>query len=186
MDEANRQAAASRFERVVAPHFEALYRAAMRLTRSREDAEDLVQEVVLRALPALEHLATLESPRGWLLRVQYRIFVDSVRRRARSPLVDLGGAAETGQAASEDPGPEDLAEGVLARRRLARVWNVLERKQRALLALHAEGYTLTELQQITGLSRNVLSVRLHRARARLAKLIRNESADGLRLVGMEG
>jgi RNA polymerase sigma factor (sigma-70 family) len=186
MDEGKRKTIARRFEMVIRPHFEALYRAAMRLTRSREDAEDLVQEVVLRALPEIGHLETLESPRGWLLRVQYRIFVDSIRRRARSPLVDACSAVESGEPASGDPGPEDLTEALLARRRLARVWDALDRKQRALLALHAEGYTLAELEEITGLSRNTLGVRLHRARARLAKLIRSESAGELRLVGMEG
>lgn len=175
-----------RFEAVMRPHFDALYRAAMRLTRSRENAEDLVQELLLRACCELDRLETLESPRAWLMRVQYRIFVDEFRRRTRSPVAVGGEAADADAAASEDPGPEELTETAQRHRQLTRVWTSLDRRQRALLALHAEGYTLAELAAITGLTRNAVGVSLHRARARLAKLIRNDSTGGLPLVQAEG
>jgi RNA polymerase sigma factor (sigma-70 family) len=172
-----------RFETVVKPHFDALYRAAMRLTRSRADAEDLVQEVCLRAFPALDRLESLEYPLGWLLRVQYRVFVDTTRRRVRSPFVATADTAEA--ALSTDPSPEEFAEATLMRRRLTRVWPELEAEQRALLALHAEGYTLAELEAMTGLSKNAVGVRLHRARARLGRLMNDESAGALRLAKTE-
>ena len=73
------------FLSLVAPHFDALYRAAMRLTRRPADAEDLVQEVCLRAYAEVEALRNLEFVLGWLLRVQYRVFVDVDRRRRRAP-----------------------------------------------------------------------------------------------------
>jgi RNA polymerase sigma-70 factor (ECF subfamily) len=186
MDQESRQRAAIRFEAIVRPEFDALYRAAMRLTRSREDAEDLVQDVLLRAYPELDRLATLESPRGWLLRVQYRIFVDEFRRKARAPFAATSDAANADLSASEQPGLEELTGVAQKREQLARVWNSLDRQQRALLALHAEGYSLAELESFTGLSRNAIGVRLHRARARLAKLIKNDSTGGLQLVQMEG
>lgn len=181
-----RQRTADRFEAIVRPEFDALYRAAMRLTRSREDAEDLVQDVLLRAYPELDRLAALESPRGWLLRVQYRIFVDGFRRKSRAPFAVAGRAFDADLAACEQPGLEELTEVAQRRAQLARVWNALDRQQRALLALHAEGYSLAELEACTGLSRNAIGVRLHRARARLAKLIRNDSTGELQLVRMEG
>lgn len=186
MDEESHRRAVSQFDAVVRPHFAALYRAAMRLTHSREDAEDLLQEVSLRAYPELDRLEKLESPRGWLLRVQYRIFVDEFRRRTRSPFAAGREAADADLAASDDPGPAQLTEQLQRQQQLARVWHELDRKQRALLALHAEGYSLAELEAFTGLSRNAIGVRLHRARARLAKLIRNDSTGGLQLVQLEG
>jgi RNA polymerase sigma-70 factor (ECF subfamily) len=174
-----------RFDAVIRPHFEALYRAAFRLTRRREDAEDLVQDVLLRAFPALDQIETLDSPCAWLLRVQYRIFVDGHRRRGRSPVVVLAEGADTDSLGCEEPGPEALTEAHLCRRRLALVWPSLDRQQRALLALHAEGYTPAELAAITGHSAGNVSVRLHRARARLARLLRNEPAGALTLVQLE-
>jgi RNA polymerase sigma factor (sigma-70 family) len=185
MDRKTDKQALRRFEAIIRPHFDALHRAAMRLTRSREDAEDLVQDVVLRALPEIDRLAALEAPRAWLLRVQYRIFVDGFRRRARAPLADNVDGDDGDRAVSDAPSPEELVDDHLRARQLARVWPRLDRRQRALLAMHAEGYTLAELEQITGLSRNALGVRLHRARARLARLIRNETASVIPLVRME-
>lgn len=176
---------ARRFDAVVRPHFDVLYRAAMRLTRCREDAEDLVQDVALRACAELERLEALEAPRAWLLRVQYRLFVDGFRRCARSPVAASADLALTENAASEDPGPEELSEIRDRQRQLASVWRGLNRRQQALLALHAEGYTLAELAEFTGQSSNAVGVGLHRARARLARLLRNESTTALTVVRLE-
>jgi DNA-directed RNA polymerase specialized sigma24 family protein len=55
--------------------------------------------------------------------------------------------------------------------RLDMGWEQLTPELRGLLALHAEGYGLAELEKLTGKNRNLLSARLHRARMRLAKLI---------------
>jgi RNA polymerase sigma factor (sigma-70 family) len=68
-----------RFAKLIRQHYEVLYRAAYRLTRSSVDAEDLVQEVCLRAYPRLTEVEALEQPRGWLLPV-------SIVRRSASAL----------------------------------------------------------------------------------------------------
>ena len=160
------------FEALVAPHIEALYRAAFRLTRQAQDAEDLVQDVCIRAYGEIDNVGALDYPRGWLLRVQYRIFVDGDRRRRRSPVSAHATVADASDCtACEAPGPEELTEAALQRDRLSDAWQKLTADQRALLGLHAEGYDLSELEQITGKSRNVLSARLHRARRRLARLL---------------
>jgi len=176
------------FEALVAPHFDALYRAAFRLTRSRDDAEDLVQEVCLKALRDLSTLAGLESAAGWLMRVQYRIFIDGDRRRRRSPVSFSEAASDLAERrVSESPGPDELTDGRLQRQRLTEAWACLNAEQRALLGLHAEGYVLSELEQLTGMPRSVLSARLHRARRRLSKLLFDaaETAAPLR-IGVTG
>jgi RNA polymerase sigma factor (sigma-70 family) len=104
------KSAAERFETLVQPHYEVLYRTAYRLTRSTHDAEDLAQEVCVRAFPRLAELERLEQPRGWLLRVLYRAFVDSVRRYERTHLGSLE-TLEQDRLASDEPGPAELAEG---------------------------------------------------------------------------
>lgn len=171
------QSATRAFETVVGPHFEALYRAAHRLTGRRCDAEDLVQEVCLRAFVAIGELQDLESPRAWLLKVQYRLFVDDTRRARRTPLQS---AADVDVFDSHVPGPERTADAMQAHALLTHAWPRLGREQRALLALHAEGYDLDELQGITGISKGALSARLHRARVRLAKLlVEHDGCTGL-------
>jgi RNA polymerase sigma factor (sigma-70 family) len=169
--------AEQRFDAIVGPHFEALYRAAARLTRRRQDAEDLVQDVCLRAYSRLAEIEKVAQPLGWLLQVQYRLFVDSVRRRRRAPFVSMYGDLDAVLSPGEEPSPEDVADGMRLQRSLERAWSHLEKEQRALLALHAEGYSLGELEAICGISRNAVSARLHRARAHLAKLLKHEPAD---------
>jgi RNA polymerase sigma-70 factor (ECF subfamily) len=158
------------FARLIAPYLDALYRAAYRLTGNRADAEDLVQDVCVRGCAQLRTLEALEQPKGWLLKIQYRVFVDGARRRRRSPVRATAEDLDA-SSASTDPSLEELAEGSLAEQRILAAWSRLDKEQRALLALHVEGYTLAELQAITELSTDVLKARLYRARVRLGKLL---------------
>jgi RNA polymerase sigma-70 factor (ECF subfamily) len=170
------RAATERFAALVEPHYDVLYRVAYRLTRSVHDAEDLAQEVCARAFPRLDEIEKLEQPRGWLLRVLYRLFVDSVRRYERKFVGSIDDVDERALV-SEQPGPLEEAERALARRRLDDAWRHLDEEQRALLALHdVEGYSLLELNEITGIKEGTLKSRLHRARVRLGKLLERVSA----------
>ena len=153
------------------PHYELLYRAAYRLTRSVPDAEDLVQEVCVRAYPRLEELAGLDNPRSWLLCVMQRMFIDQTRRYERSHVEPLMGSEET--LVSDAPGVAELVDEVQRKQRLDRAWRRLGKEQRALLALHdIEGYSLAELTQMTGLKEGTLKSRLHRARVKLGRLLK--------------
>ena len=165
------RSAAQRFEALVRPHYELLYRTAYRLTRSVHDAEDLAQEVCVRAYPRLEELAGLDNPRGWLLCVMQRLFIDQARRYERSHVQSLAGSEDA--FVSEALDLVDQVDEALRRQRLDRAWQRLGKEQRALLALHdIEGYSLDELTQMTGLKEGTLKSRLHRARVKLGKLLK--------------
>jgi RNA polymerase sigma factor (sigma-70 family) len=169
------ETATQRFAAVVQPHYGTMYRTAYRLTRSAHDAEDLAQEVCVRAFTRLDEIESLEQPRGWLLRVMYRLFVDSTRRYERKhvgSIDDVDGDA----LAYEGPSPVEEAERALERRRLDSAWQHLDHEQRALLALHeVEGHSLAELMELTGLKEGTLKSRLHRARVRLGRLLQRET-----------
>jgi RNA polymerase sigma factor (sigma-70 family) len=170
------------FRALVAPHLAALFRSAYRLTGNRSDAEDIVQEVCVRAYTHLASLSRLEQPKSWLLKIAFRVFVDGARRRTRSP-VHTSGEDFDSTRASEQPTPDELAEAELAERRMLAAFAKLDREQRALLALQVEGYTLAELEAMTELSADVLKARLYRARVRLGKLLAaNGKAPALALV----
>jgi len=164
----------SDFTALIAPHLAALFRAAYRLTGNRLDAEDLVQEVCLRAYAEIATLRSFEQPKGWLFKVAYRAFVDGVRRHARSRVKATGEDFDATRS-SDEPSPEEAVEGELAERRLLDAFGRLDRDQRALLALHVEGHNLDELRAITDLSTDVLKARLYRARVRLGKLLAAET-----------
>jgi RNA polymerase sigma-70 factor, ECF subfamily len=163
------------FAALIAPHLAALFRAAYRLAGNRADAEDLVQEACVRAFAHIEALKSATHRRAWLCKVQYRAFIDGVRRRQKSPLRATGEDFDATRC-SDEPGPEDTAEASLTERQVLAAWRELDKEQRALLALHVEGYTLAELQSITDLSTDVLKARLYRARVRLGKLLATQRA----------
>jgi RNA polymerase sigma-70 factor (ECF subfamily) len=166
------RASNKQFESTVMRHFDALYRLAYRLTGNVADAEDLVQDTCLKAYMRLGELEEFEHPRAWILRVQYRLFLDADRRRKRSPIRALDEAIEESSfMASQAPSPEEHADGIALAQRLQGAWARLEKSQQALLALHAEGYSLPELQGITGIPRDALKARLQRARTRLTKIL---------------
>lgn len=83
------------FERLVLPHLDRLFAAAIRLARSRTDAEDLVQETVLRALQAFDSADRSGNIAGWLYRILTNLFINSYRHdrvaRRVSGLAEVGG-----------------------------------------------------------------------------------------------
>jgi RNA polymerase sigma-70 factor (ECF subfamily) len=177
---------ADRFEALIGQHYPLLFRTAYRFTRSVHDAEDLVQEVCIRAYPRLDELETLDQPHSWLLCVMRRLFIDQLRRFERTH-VDSLELHDSDAFASDAPGPADEADSELRAQRLDRAWRELDRDQRSLLALHdVEGYSLAELMEMTGLKEGTLKSRLHRARLKLGKLLRREEATPILETGAGG
>lgn len=171
----------ARFETLIRRHYESLYRIAYRFTRSVHDAEDLVQEVCARAYPRLQEIEALEDPRGWLICVLRRLFIDQTRRYERKHVSSYD--EEPMILVSDQPDPLELAVRADDEQRLERAWKYLEAEQRTLLALHdIEGYSLAELNKITGVKEGTLKSRLHRARIRLGRLLeRDENVTALSL-----
>jgi RNA polymerase sigma-70 factor (ECF subfamily) len=160
-----------RFSEFIQAHLHALRRAAYRLCRSRSDAEDLVQDVCLRVFEKVAQLEHIESPRAWLLRVQYNLHIDAARRRPPGNTESFDELAPPLPEISAACDPQADAETALLIEALDRIWADLNRDQQALLAFYAEGYSLNELAAITQLPVGAIKARLHRARVRLGKLL---------------
>ncbi len=75
------------FELEVAPHLDTLYGAALRLTRNPRDAEDLVQDAVLRAFRFYHQYEPGTRFRAWLLRILTNTFINRYRQRSREAQV---------------------------------------------------------------------------------------------------
>lgn len=160
------------FEELVRSQYDILHRVAFRFTRSRQDAEDLVQETLVRAYRNLGRVMSLESPRAWMLHVMRNLYIDQTRRSDFGSTRSVENCAPA-DIADEQPGPQELAEAELVSRRLEACWGRLSRDHRTLLALHdIEGYSLVELQDITGLKLGTIKSRLHRARLQLGRMMR--------------
>jgi RNA polymerase sigma-70 factor (ECF subfamily) len=159
------------FEEFMRPHLNDVYGRAYALTGSKQDAEDLTQEVWIRASARLDDIVKHSNPRAWLLQVLYRLFVDMARGRRRSP-IRLATVNESLEVISTDPGPEQHAEAATFYKRLRLAWERLTNDEQLLLALHGiEGLSLAEIQEVTGLPLGTIKSRLHRTRARLGRLL---------------
>ena len=71
------------FASEVLPHQQTLYATALRLTRQPNDAEDLVQDTMLRAFKAWARFEPGSNCRAWLLRILTNSFINNYRRRRR-------------------------------------------------------------------------------------------------------
>ena len=75
------------FARYVLPEVDVLYRVALSITRNKADAEDLVQDTMLRAFRAIERFDG-RHPRAWLLTIMRNAQINRVRRRRPGLLND--------------------------------------------------------------------------------------------------
>jgi len=175
--------AASNFEDLLRPQVDYLYRLAWRFTGSVSDAEDLVQDVLLKLFPRIKELLEIEMLRPWLARVLYRQYVDSVRRKSRSPIELVYDADGEDDPLDLLPGikesPEEHAERSSLRERILEALERLNPEQRAVIAMHdVEGYSLEELETILETPLGTLKSRLHRARQRMRSLLTMEPFSG--------
>jgi RNA polymerase sigma-70 factor, ECF subfamily len=127
-----RKKSQTEFEREVMPHLQALYGVALRMSKSEGDAEDLVQETVLRAYRFWDGFEAGSNCRAWLMRILTNVFRNRYRERTREQ--EILGEAETSAAnlgQFQGRAPRD-AESALFGRMLSRD------VERALLTLPPE------------------------------------------------
>jgi RNA polymerase sigma-70 factor (ECF subfamily) len=166
-----------RFEKLVQPNLEAMYRFAFRLSGQQHDAEDLVQDVVVKLYPRLEELEGIEQLRPWLNRVLYRHFIDQVRRKGRRADRPVSDVVEPDQQASfldsyASDVPE-LAEQISAERLKPVMDSVIQElspELRTLMLLHdVDGWSQEEIACVLEIPVGTVKSRVHRCRASLKK-----------------
>lgn len=80
-----RQTPEELFESQFLPHLDALYRAALSMTRNAQDADDLVQDTFLRAFQFIDKFQVGTNARAWLFRILTNLFINRYRRAKREP-----------------------------------------------------------------------------------------------------
>ena len=153
-----------RFEDFTAARLPALLRYAMLLSGHREDARDIVQEVLARALVKWGRVGAVEEPYAYVRRMVTNEFL-SRRRRRKVTTVPLDEAPEP---VSNPPEEHDDLRPLLA---------ALPRQQRAVLVLrYYEGLTDTEIGEALGC--RVTTVRAYASRALAALRIELKTNEG--------
>src|SRR5919197_2573122 len=143
-----------------------MYRAARAWTRSREEAEDLVQETYARVL-ARPRLLRNEDEVGYLLRALRNTLISQKRTETRRPATtELIEDVAIGTRGSDDPG-----EAAEIREVYAAISQLPEEFRDALVAVDVAGLSYDEAARALGIPEGTLTSRLFRARDRVARLL---------------
>lgn len=162
----------ARFEAEVIPHLDAMHRTAIRLARSQSDADDLVQDAVLKAYRFFDRYEAGTNSRAWLLKILTNVFFSKFRRSTLDAEMKALGASDPVAdgwigAATMEPrrNPERMMERGLVEASVSRALEELPEDFRAVLVLvDIEGLAYREVAEAMGCPIGTVMSRLHRAR----------------------
>jgi len=159
-----------RFEREAEKVFPSVFGTALRLTRSREEAEDLAQEAIVRAYEAFDRFDGTNF-KAWMLRIVTNLFINKYRQRQRGPILnslDEENALEPVGNEAEVPDRIlfDHALGAEIEEALAKV---PEDFRMAVILSDLEGLSYQEIADATDVPIGTVRSRLARGRAMLRR-----------------
>jgi RNA polymerase sigma-70 factor (ECF subfamily) len=173
-----------RFEREALAHAEHLYRIALRLTGSPQEAEDLVQETYLRALRSWRRFIPESNLAAWLATILRNAYLDAVRRESRrpreEPLDDEASDYELyNRIAGGARGPQEQVLDRLAGAEIGAAVDALPEQYREAIALVDIGeFTYQEAADIAGVPIGTIMSRLHRGRRLLKRELAERAVKG--------
>src|SRR5215472_16415507 len=170
-----------RFTELAMPHMQALYTAALRMTRNPADAEDLVQETFLKAYRAFDRYEDGTNIRAWLYKILTNTFINSYRAAKRRPekadvedVEDLYLYRRLGQLRDGDAGrsaEEEVLERITDDEIKQALESLPEAFRIAVLLADVEGFSYKEIADITEVPIGTVMSRLHRGRRALQKTL---------------
>ena len=170
---------AGRFQRDVAPLLEPLYRRAMSMCRNHSDAEDLVQDAMVKAYGSFHTFAPGTNLKAWLYRIMTNTYINSYRRKQRQPvqyslegITDQEVAAHLQRTSAGRVSAEDEAFAVLPDADIKAAMQALPQQLRAVVYYaDVEGMRYREIAQIMGTPQGTVMSRLSRGRQHLRRLM---------------
>ena len=162
------------FERLWEAERAHIWRLAARLSGNPDAADDLTQEIGVRALEAFGSFRGASSPSTWLFRIAVNVVLRWRERQARR---DTNDDAETEGISSPEASPEEQLLNRAETERLHRFLERLPDDLRTPLLLHVwEGMKYHEIAAALDIPAGTVMSRLHKARQRLRKEWENDDA----------
>mgnify|MGYP003340987933 CR=1 FL=1 len=158
----------SEFKSKVSEEVKPLKSYAIKLTGDVEEAEDLLQETVLKAFTNEDKFTEGTNLKGWLYTIMRNVFINKYRRSVKSKIFHDPTENQYYLNSSPAEGPH-RGEGNLVMREVNRALNELSDNLRTPFMLSYDGYKYEEIAQQLSIPLGTVKVRIHNARKELMK-----------------
>lgn len=173
------------FGRLIRPYLDPAYRLAVRILEHPTEAEDALQDALLRAWRALPRFRERSKFSTWFYRIVWNVCIDRTRRKEALLLevvpTDVGPSStpSLGQTESQiAEQPERHLEVRESQRELEKALRLLSVPYRTVLTLHyIEDLPIRDIAQILDLPLGTVKTHLHRARRALRDVLSNPVED---------
>jgi RNA polymerase sigma-70 factor, ECF subfamily len=178
-DQGEAAATRARFEEEALKHLDALYRTASRMTRNPSDAEDLVQDALVRAYRFYDRFEQGTNFRAWLFKILTNTYINTYRRKQGRPqessLEDTEEFFLYNQLSGDGERLNDVEDTVLDRLgadAIQRAIDQLPPQFRTTVQLSdVEGLSYAEIAEATGVAKGTVMSRLFRGRRQLQRAL---------------
>lgn len=182
---------ADAFEQLLAPYERKLYATCLRMMGSPEDAQDAMQETMLRIWRGLSSFQTRAQFGTWAYRVATNTCLDAIRKKKLRVTASLDALAEQGFSPPDNPAasPEEALLAQIRREAVLDALQALPSDARAALVLRdMQGEPYEAVAEATGATLGTVKSRIHRAREKMAKLLMKDAElfEKRRVQGEEG
>jgi RNA polymerase sigma-70 factor (ECF subfamily) len=167
-----------RFQEDALPLLDSLYGAALRMTRNPQDAEDLVQETMLRAYRAFDRFEAGTNLKAWLFRILTNAYINTYRKRQREPQKVSADEVEEFDLYRElknhdtqfEATPESIVlDSLVDSDIIDAIDDLPEQFRLAVVLSDIEGFSYAEMAEIMDVPMGTVMSRLHRGRKALQK-----------------
>jgi len=161
-----------------------IYALAYRVIGRDEDARDVAQETFLRAFRALPGFKGQAKFSSWLYRIALNLCRDWIRRKRRTPIVEMPDGVDATEMAT-DFGPVESIEDLVARRQVsslvASAMQLLPDEQRTAIVLKEyHGLTFQEIADLQGCPLSTVKTRLYQGLSVLRKHLENQGVTSFK------
>ena len=149
-----------------------VFTVALKMIKQREDAEEVAQDVFLKAFAAIETFRGDSKLSTWLYRITYHKSLDYIKKKKRRPITESMDVSERFDIGTLDRRMNNLEQNERKDCIKAAIDELAEEDAALITFFYLEELNLKEIEQITGLSSNTIKVKIFRGRKRLLEILK--------------
>lgn len=167
----------SAFNELMAMHEKRMYAVALRMFANREDAQDCLQEAMLRVYRAIGSFKGQSSFATWVYRITMNTCLDELRRKKNRQATSLDNLLDQGWGPTDGENvPERRAIQAETRRQLSGLIRELPEDMRSAVVLRdVQGYSYEEIAQILDVNVGTIKSRISRGREKLREKLSSKA-----------